>query len=259
MTEPYDSPQSARAPSEGPGGAGGTLASRPWGRPLGVLVSPLDTFRSIAARPSWLPPLLVLLVLFLAAQLVAMQKIDLEAAVREAMERQGQPVDDEQVERFAGIQAKAGVACNAVLFPTGVALVAVLFWGLANVAGGEIGFRRSFAVTTHGLMPNAVSSLLTVPVALGRQEIDVAEAQQGILASHLGILAPADAPVMDDGAARPRRSLQPLGAGPPGGRLSRRRRAVEGRLGGDRRAALAALGRPGGRTDDARLRRGGLR
>lgn len=195
MTEPYDSPQSARAPSEGPGGAGGTLASRPWGRPLGVLVSPLDTFRSIAARPSWLPPLLVLLVLFLAAQLVAMQKIDLEAAVREAMERQGQPVDDEQVERFAGIQAKAGVACNAVLFPAGVALVAVLFWGLANVAGGEIGFRRSFAVTTHGLMPNAVSSLLTVPVALGRQEIDVAEAQQGILASHLGMFAPADAPV----------------------------------------------------------------
>jgi hypothetical protein len=44
-------------------------------------------------------------------------------------------------------------------------------------------------------MPNAVSSLLTIPVILGRQEIDVAEAQHGLLASHLGLLAPADAPV----------------------------------------------------------------
>jgi hypothetical protein len=196
MTEPYAPPESAGAPPGGPGdAAGGQLATRPWGRPLGVLVSPLATFRSLAARPSWLPPLLVLLVLFMAAQLVAMQKIDMEAAVRDAMERQGQPIDEEQVERFAGIQAKVGVACNAVLFPAGMALVAALFWGLANVAGGEIGFKRSFAVTTHGLMPNAVSSLLTIPVVLGRQEIDVAEAQHGLLASHLGLLAPADAPV----------------------------------------------------------------
>jgi hypothetical protein len=44
-------------------------------------------------------------------------------------------------------------------------------------------------------MPNAISSLLTIPVILGRQEIDVAEAQHGLLASHLGLLAPADAPV----------------------------------------------------------------
>jgi hypothetical protein len=180
MTEPTAEPE-------------GALATRPWGRPLGVLFSPLDTFRSIAERPSWLPPLLILLVLFLAGQVVAMQRIDMEAAVRGAMEKQNQPIDEEQIATIAALQSKVGLACNVVLFPLGLALLAVIFWGLANVAGGEIGFERSLAVTAHGLMPNAVSSLLTIPVLLARQEIDVAEAQNGLLASHLALFAPEDA------------------------------------------------------------------
>jgi hypothetical protein len=173
---------------------GGALATRPWGRPLGVLVSPQATFRSIAERPSWLPPLLILLALFLAGQVVAMQRIDMEAAVRDAMERQNQPIDEEQIETIAAMQSKVGLACNVVIFPLGLLLISAMFWGLANVAGGEIGFKRSLAVTAHGLMPNAVSSLLTIPVILGRQEIEVAEAQNGLLASHLAVFAPEDAP-----------------------------------------------------------------
>lgn len=174
--------------------SGSALAGRSWGRPLGVLVSPRPTFESIARRPSWLPPLLILLVLFVAVQVLMMQKIDLEATIREQMERQDQPVDDAQVEQIAAMQSKFGVACNVVLFPAGMALIAAIFWGLANAAGGEIGFKKSLAVSAHGLMPNAISSLLTIPVVLGRRVIGMAEAQQGLLASHLGVLAPDDAP-----------------------------------------------------------------
>lgn len=181
MTEPTVEPQ-------------GALADNPWGRPLGVLVSPQATFRSLAARPSWLPPLLILLLLFIAAQALAMQRIDMEAAVRDAMEKQNQPIDEEQVATYAAMQSKIGLACNVVIFPAALLALAAIFWGLANVAGGEIDFKRSLAVTAHGLMPNAVSSLLTIPVILGRQEIDVAEAQHGLLASHLAAFAPADAP-----------------------------------------------------------------
>lgn len=191
MTDPYVPPESPGPP----GASGGALATSPWGRPLGVLVAPQPTFRSLAERPSWLPPLLILLVLFLAVQVLMSQKIDMEAVMREAMERQEQPIDEEQIERIAAIQGKVGIACNAVAFPAGLALVALFFWGLATLAGGEIGFLRSLAVTVHGLMPSAVSSLLTIPVILGREEIDVSEAQSGLLASHLAVFAPADAPV----------------------------------------------------------------
>lgn len=181
MTEPTVEPQ-------------GSLADRPWGRPLGVLVSPQATFSSLAARPSWLPPLLILLVLFITAQALAMQRIDMEAVVRDAMEEQNQPIDEEQIATYAAMQSKVGLACNVVVFPAALLALAAILWGLANVAGGEIDFKRSLAVTAHGLMPNAVSSLLTIPVILGRQEIDVAEAQHGLLASHLAAFAPEDAP-----------------------------------------------------------------
>lgn len=177
-------------PSTEPGGA---LATRSWGRPLGVLVSPRATFESIARRPSWLPPLLILLLLFVTAQVLATQKIDMEAMIRDQMERQNQPIDDAQVAQYAQM-SKIGPACNVVVFAIGMAVIAAVFWGLANAAGGEIGFKRSLAVSLHGLMPNAVSSLLTIPVILGRREIDPAEAQHGLLASHLGALAPDDAP-----------------------------------------------------------------
>lgn len=185
MTEPY-------APPEGSDASGGALATSSWGRPLGVLVSPKPTFRSIAERPTWLPPLLVLLALFVAVQLLMAPRIDMEATIRDGMERRNQPVTDEQVEQYAEMQSKF-FACGAVVPVIGWLIAALLFWGLANAAGGELGFKRSFAVTLHGLMPNAVSALLSIPVVLGRTEIDAAEAQHGLLASHAAAFAPEDA------------------------------------------------------------------
>lgn len=188
MTDPYVPPEGP-AP---PGASGGALATSPWGRPLGVLVSPQPTFRSLAERPSWLPPLVILLLLLVAVQLLAVPKVDMEAAVREALERQNQPVNDEQVEQMAAMQSKFAVACSIPFFAGGLLVAALLFWGLANAAGGEIGFVGSFSVTLHGLMPNAVASLLSIPVILGLQEIDPGEAQRGLLASHLAAFAPQD-------------------------------------------------------------------
>ena len=187
MTDPYSPPETPGPP----GASGGPLATSSWGRPLGVLFSPQPTFRSLAERPTWLPPLVILLVLLVAVQLLAAPRIDMESAIREAMERQDQPVSDEQVEQFAEMQSKF-FACGAVVPAVGWLIAALLFWGLANAAGGELGFRRSFAVTLHGLMPNAVASLLSIPVILGRAEIDAAEAQHGLLASHAAAFAPED-------------------------------------------------------------------
>jgi hypothetical protein len=188
MTDPY-------TPPETPEASGGALATNPWARPLGVLFSPVATFRSIREAPSWLPPLLILLVLVAASQWLVAPKIDMEAAIREGMERQGQTVTDEQVEQMANMQRRFAVPCGVVVLLLGWTLTALLVWGLANVAGGEIGFRRSVGVSLHALMPYAVSALLTIPVILGRAEVDPSEAQLGLLASHLAAFAPEDAPM----------------------------------------------------------------
>lgn len=188
MTDPY-------TPPEPPEASGGALATNPWARPVGVLFSPVATFRSIREAPSWLPPLVILLVLVAAYQWLLVGKIDMEAALREGMERQGQQVTEEQIEQMAAMQSRFAVPCGVVLPAVGWILTALLLWGAANVAGGEIGFGRSLATTLHALMPNAVSMLLTIPVILGRQEIGSAEGQLGILASHLAAFAPEDSPM----------------------------------------------------------------
>lgn len=172
----------------------GTLATEAWRRPLGVLTSPQATFRSIAERPSWLPPLLVLLILYVALQVVVTQRIDMEGVMRQAFEERNQPIDEEQIARMAQMQSNFGVACQVVVFPLGMMLIAAFLLGLTQLAGGEIDFRRSLAVTGHGLMPNAVAWLLTLPVVLGRREIDLVEAQGGLLASHLALFAADDTP-----------------------------------------------------------------
>jgi hypothetical protein len=188
MTDPY-------TPPETPAASGGALATNPWARPVGVLFSPVATFRSIREAPSWLPPLLILLVLVAASQVLLAGRMDMEAAIREGMERQGQTVTDEQVEQMAAMQSRFMIPCGVVLPLAGWTLIALLVWGLANVAGGEIGFRRSLGLSLHALMPNAVSALLTIPVLLGRPEVDPSEAQLGLLASHLAAFAPEDAPM----------------------------------------------------------------
>lgn len=189
MTKPYVPP---RNPAATPDSSGGALATSSWGRPLGVLVSPKPTFRSIAERPTWLPPLLILLLLGAAVQFLVVPKIDMEAAVREGLERQNQPATDEQVEQYAAMQSKFAVGCSIPIFAGGLLIATLLLWGLGNAAGGEIGFKRSFSVTLHGLMPNAIVSLLSIPVILGLQEIDPGEAQRGLLSSHLAAFAPED-------------------------------------------------------------------
>ena len=172
---------------------GGALVDNPWGRPLGVLVSPNPTFDALRRQPTWVPAAIVLMVLYLAIQALVFQRMDMESAVREQLSSRGGEMSEEQIDQAVAIQSKVGLGCAVVTFPLGIAAMAGLFLGLIHLAGGEIGFRRSLAVSLHGLMPQSVASLLAIPLVLGREEISVEEASQGrILASHLGAFAPAD-------------------------------------------------------------------
>ncbi len=167
------------------------------GRVVSVLISPVKTFQSIAERPTWLVALLVLIAASVVSMLVAMPKIDWQESIREEVERSGREVPAAQLETQVDVMEKFGstmiwvtVAVSPwIIYP----LMAAIFLGLFRVLGSELSFKASLAVTVHGFMPWLVATLLGIPVMLGAGDITTTQLKDGVLMSHLGVLAGEDA------------------------------------------------------------------
>ncbi|HYG64608.1 MAG TPA: YIP1 family protein [Thermoanaerobaculia bacterium] len=169
-----------------------------FGRLLGVLVAPGKTFRSIAERPTWLAPLLVLLVLGTTAAYMMQQRVDQEELVRHQVSQFGMGnVSDDQIqemvernEKMGPVTLLVGPIMTAVVF----LIVALVFWVAFKMVGSEMDFKSSLATSVHGLMPSAISLLLSILILLGRSTVTPEEAMSGgILTSSAATVAPEEA------------------------------------------------------------------
>ena len=177
-----------------------------WGRLVGVLVAPGETFRSIAERPTWLPPLLVLALLAGAVGFVLQVRTDPEEMVRGQLEMVKVDVPQEQVDKMIedaenrSTGAKVGLALIGALGqPLIYCIVAVLFWSGFKMFGSEMDYLRSLATTLHAYLPFAVGSLINLPLMFTRETLTFEEASNGgVLVSSLKALAPEDAPAVTE-------------------------------------------------------------
>lgn len=177
-----------------------------WGRLIGVLVAPAETFRSIAERPTWLPPLLLLALLGGAVSLVLQVRTDPEEMVRGQLEMVKVDVPQEQVDKMIedaenrSTGAKVGLALIGALGqPLIYCIVAVLFWIGFKLFGSEMDYLRSLATALHGYMPLALGSLINLPLMFTRETLTFEEAANGgVLVSSLRLLAPEDAPAITE-------------------------------------------------------------
>lgn len=172
-----------------------------WGRLIGALVAPGETFRSIAERPTWLPPLLVVMLLAGAVIAVMQMRTDPEEMVRGQLEMIRFDVPPEQVDKMieeAENQTTAdrvvAVAIGALGQPVIYAVLAVLFWIGFKMFGSEMDYLRSLATTAHAYLPLALGMLINLPLLFTRETITFEEAAGGgVLVSSLKALAPEDA------------------------------------------------------------------
>jgi len=175
------------------------LEDSSFGRLIGVMISPVKTFRSIAERPSWVVALVALLIATTTVGVLANTRIDkndMRQMVQERIEKsRGGQATPEQVEQ-AMVMAEKVNSVTRWLIPLFAVviylLVAALFFGAFHFFGGsDIPYRTSFAVTLHSFIPGLVAGLLTLPVILSREHVDLKAAQSGnLLASNLGAFAP---------------------------------------------------------------------
>lgn len=168
------------------------------GRVIGVLVSPVKTFRSLAERPTWGVALAVLLIISTLVGVLANKRIDpndMRQSIQQRMEKNGQQATPEQVDRAVAMAAKFS-AVTLWLIPVFVVivylLIALLFFGAFRFFGGsEISYKSSFSTAIHSFMPGMVGALLTLPVILTHEHLKLKDVQGGnLLASNVGAFAP---------------------------------------------------------------------
>lgn len=163
-------------------------------RLLGVLMSPTQTFRSIAANPNWLVPMILVVVLGVGLTALLMPRVDWEAGLRTQMEAKGQEVPEDQMPVIVSV-TKASIWGISVVGPWIMyAALAGLFLLIFKVLGSEMRFKQSLSVVLHGYTPLwLVMPLVAIPVLLGRGELSLLEVQGGTyLMSNLGMLATED-------------------------------------------------------------------
>lgn len=193
-------PLEPRTPPRGPSGGGWpeertsdpeapkmSAAERIWK----VVISPTEVFRAIAARPTWGLVLVVSLIVSLGVLFPQLQKVDFVEGMRQQLAAQGKEMPS-GAEKYAEI-SKYAYPGIATVFLLVLPLIVGAYFLVLNLLGGRLRFAASYSVVLHSYVPYLLQGLLTLPVVLSRQSLNLEEIQSGLLKSSLAAFAPEDA------------------------------------------------------------------
>src|SRR5690348_5842821 len=135
-------------------------------RVIGVFTSPKETFADIGARPSWIVPLVIIVVVQLAFMVLVGQHIGWEKVVTQQMEKNSQTQNMSQEQKDQAIQMgtkiASGMSYGGVLIgvPVVMALIAGVLMLTMNMVGGKFSFKQSFGIVTHASLIGVIASIL---------------------------------------------------------------------------------------------------
>ncbi len=145
-----------------------------FGRMIGAIVSPKKTFGEIAQRPSWLVPLVLMIVLGTAVGALLNTKMNWGSYIRQKAEESPRfaQLSEEQKDQALGTQIKLApyfsYAIGMLSVPISVLFFTLIYWGAFNLfSGAGLKFGQSFGISTHAFLPTAIGSvlaLITIPL-----------------------------------------------------------------------------------------------
>jgi hypothetical protein len=163
------------------------------GRLFGVFVAPGETFRAIREKPTWVLGFLIYWVLGAGASYLLVSRVDFIEVLEAQFAAQGQQAPP-NLDQSAGFVRGCSTVGSLIGPPILCLLIALIFLAF-RLFGGELDYRRSLAITVHGLMPRAAAALVSIPVILSRESFTAQEMKSAsFLYSNLSFLAPENAP-----------------------------------------------------------------
>lgn len=171
-------------------------AANPFSRLAGAIFSPVETFRSIARRPDWIVPLIVLVVISVATSFVVAPRIDLETSMRAQFEEQ--EMSEAQIEQAISIAKtmnRFSPLISIVFIPVQMLVIAGVFLLLFKMLGADPSFRQVFSVTLYAWVPQVIKWIAFSAVITTRESVSPEELP-ALLKSNLAFLADPERPMM---------------------------------------------------------------
>ena len=175
----------------------GELSGAALARVWRVFTAPLDVFREIAARPTWLWPLVVMVVLSVVGQLVVAPRIDFDATIRQSMEQGGRQLTDEQMDQAISISkkvAKVTMFVSPLFVPVLYLLIGGLYFLLLKLLGSEAEYGRVFSGTLFAVLPADIVKSVLLTVVASQKEAFPATELETMLKSNVAAWLPESAP-----------------------------------------------------------------
>jgi hypothetical protein len=139
-------------------------------RIINVYFDPKKAFADIAARPSWIAPVVLLIVVACAFTYTYTTRIGWDRYIRQTMENssRGQNMTADQRETAISQGAKFapifGYAGSVIFIPVAALVIGGVLLGMVKVMGGSPTFKQMFGISAHAMLPGLISSLLAIVV-----------------------------------------------------------------------------------------------
>ena len=173
------------------------------GRIFGAIFSPKPTFESIAQRPTWILPLVLISILSVVTIFIFSQRVGWRSFMirqdqqNSRLQKQMDQMTPEQRDKMLDQQTKIAPIFGYVFGVLGIFIVAVIVAAVLMVAfnvmtGGGIGFTTSLGIVTHSWVPGIIGGLLGILVLFLKDPstIDL----QHLVAANAGAFLSDDAP-----------------------------------------------------------------
>jgi hypothetical protein len=170
-----------------------------FGRMVGVIFSPKATFQSIARRPTWLVPVILLCLVQCVVVAVYGQRVGWRSMLEKQLANNSQfqqlsaEAQQQRITSIMGYVSKIAYA-EVLIWPFLAAfLFAGIFWLIFNLgAGAKIGYGVCLGVVSYGFLPTILGSLLGVLIIYLKDPSTVD--LQHLVASNAGAFLSSDAP-----------------------------------------------------------------
>jgi len=137
---------------------------------MAVYFEPKKAFADIAARPGWIVPVILLIIIGIVGTSLIGSRIGWERAMRPMLENNKRMQQLEPAQRDAAIQQQIkfgpifGYVAAVAYTPIKILLVAAVLLLMIKMAGASLKYKQMFAITAYASLPNLVAGILFIVV-----------------------------------------------------------------------------------------------